>query len=91
MEIISRLDLLVAMRLHALIFAAATQVPAVGVSYAGQPSVPASAPGTLSDEVARAWAERDSRAEDRATAQTALAAAAEANFEMVQRLCRPFA
>lgn len=101
MEIIGHLDLLVAMRLHALIFAAATQVPAVGVSYdpkvasfcrsAGQSSVPADVPESLGDEVARAWSERDARSVERATTERELAAAAEINFDVVQRLCLPFA
>ena len=101
MTIIGQLDLLVAMRLHALIFAATTQVPAVGVSYdpkvasfcgsAGQPSVLADAVEALGDAVARAWDESDARAEERLTVQSELAAAAETSFDMVQRLCQPFA
>jgi len=96
MAIIGRLEMLVAMRLHALIFAAAQAVPAVGVAYdpkvaafcerAGQPCIALDAVGELGELLERAWAARAELADERAHRAQDLKAQAERNFEVIERL-----
>jgi len=96
MAIIGRLEMLVAMRLHALIFAAAQAVPAVGVAYdpkvaalcerVGQPCIALGAVGELGELLERAWAARAELADERAHRAHDLKAQAERNFEVIERL-----
>ncbi len=96
MAIIGRLEMLVAMRLHALIFAAAQAVPAVGIAYdpkvaafcerAGQPCIALDATGELGELLERAWAVCAELADERAHRAQELKAQAERNFEVIERL-----
>lgn len=98
LAVVSRLDLLVGMRLHALIFAASQAVPAVGVSYdpkvasfcelAAQPCVSLTESERLPLLVTQCWEQRVERAARGADIARQLARRAQVSFDMVERLCR---
>ena len=93
--IISRLDLLISMRLHGLIFAAAAQLPAVAVAYdpkvaafaarAHQPMIRLSdlSGDRLVREVQKLWESRAQQAARRRDAARSLRQAAADNFEIL--------
>ncbi len=96
--VISSLDLLISMRLHGLILAAASAVPALGISYdpkvarfartADQPTVNLDELSTecLIQEVDDLWATRQQRAAERQQVATRLADAAQRNFDVLTAL-----
>jgi len=96
--VVARLDLLVSMRLHGLIFAASAQVPAIALSYdpkveafasrAGQPMITiAELTGDrLIQQVDRLWQVRGEQADELAETATQLGSAAARNFEVLDAL-----
>ncbi len=94
--VVSRLDLLVSMRLHGLIFAASAQVPAIALSYdpkveafashAGQSTI---ALGELTaNRLIRHWQTRGEQAGELVETATQLGSAAARNFEVLDALLR---
>ncbi len=96
--IITQLGLLVSMRLHGLIFAAARQVPALALGYdpkvaafaarAGQPLIelPGLSTDSLAREASRLWETRAERASQRQEAAQRLRQAAAVNFDILANL-----
>jgi len=96
--IVSRLDLLVSMRLHGLIFAASAQVPAMALSYdpkveafatrAGQPTIVLVelTPDELIRQTDRLWHTREEQAEELAEKAGQLRSAAGRNFAVLDTL-----
>ena len=97
MSVVGRLDMLVAMRLHALIFAASQGVPAVGVSYdpkvealcreAGLEWAAVGASEPLLELCERAWATRASSADRRRSYAARLQARARLAFDVIEQIC----
>lgn len=97
MAAIGRLSALVAMRLHALVFAAAQAVPAVGISYdpkvealcaaAGQSWTRVDGSGRLVELVEYAWAQRESGREARRECAARMRERAGRAFDVIERVC----
>ncbi len=97
MAIIGQTSVLVAMRLHALIFAAAQAVPAVGISYdpkvealcaeVGQSWMPVDDADRLVELVEYAWAQRESGREARRECAARMRARAGLAFDVIERVC----
>jgi polysaccharide pyruvyl transferase CsaB len=97
--VVRSLDFVIAMRLHACLFAAAQCVPFVALSYDPKVAAFASRAGALwapleaelpevLQLVDAAWTQRDTRASDRATIADDLRAQAERNIDIVETLLR---
>lgn len=98
MGVISACRMVVAMRLHALIFAASAGVPAIGISYdpkvesflqaAGQDgiSLDETASGMLAERVMQSWGRRDELSARLAETVPGMRALAERNFALVADL-----
>lgn len=97
MSVIGRLDMLVAMRLHALIFAASQGVPAVAVSYdpkvealsreAGLEWAAVGASEPLLELCERTWALRATSAQQRRSFAVRLQARARLAFDIIEQVC----
>ncbi|MGC9317680.1 MAG: polysaccharide pyruvyl transferase CsaB [Armatimonadota bacterium] len=98
MAVIGQLEMLVAMRLHALVFAAAQAVPALGVAYdpkvvalcraAGQAWAPLEERQRLAELAEKTWRSRESRAGVRRRRAAELRKRAARSFDVIERLCR---
>jgi len=101
MGLVARLEMLVAMRLHALIFAAAQAVPALGVVYdpkvrafcqqVGQAHVDTAESSRFAAAFRDAWEARAGQAEERHQCARRLRVRAERNFDVVEDLARTLA
>ena len=97
MALIGRLDMLVGMRLHALIMAAAQSVPAVGLSYdpkvaahcdrTGQRWAPLTEPESLAPIARETWERRDADSDNRHDRASALRREAEIGFDLIEQVC----
>ena len=97
MAVIGRLSALVAMRLHALVFAAAQAVPAVGISYdpkvealcaeTGQSWTAVDDADLLVELTEHAWAQRASGRETRRECADRMRERAGLAFDVIERVC----
>ncbi len=98
--VLARCRFVVAMRLHALIFAASVEVPSLGILYdpkveqfalmTGQEGITLedTMAGLLPDQASAAWYKRDSLAEKLKTSVPAMKSAADRNFLLAEELLR---
>ncbi|MEA3399903.1 MAG: polysaccharide pyruvyl transferase CsaB [Armatimonadota bacterium] len=98
MAVIGQLEMVVAMRLHALVFAAAQAVPALGVAYdpkvaalcraAEQACAPLEERQRLAELAEETWRSRESQAEVRRRRAVELRQRAARCFDVIERLCQ---